>query len=44
LNWKMFVASHWKAILLTLQLCLFLLMVTTVNPLGDPIDSPVGPK
>lgn len=45
LNWKMFIASHWKVAFLLLQLGLFVVMVTTVNPVGgDPVDSPVVPR
>jgi len=43
MNWKMIVASHWKVALLLLQLGLFILMTTTVNPLGDIVDNPAGP-
>jgi len=39
LNWKMFIASHWKVGLLMLQIGLFILML----PLGDLVDSPVVP-
>lgn len=40
LNWKMFVARHWKVTLLLVQLGLFVL---TVIVLSDAIDSPIGP-
>ena len=44
LNWKMFIASHWKAALLLLQLGLLILMFTMPKALGDPVNSPVVPK
>jgi len=40
----MFIASHWKAALLLLQLGLLIIMFTTSKALGDSVDSPVVPK
>ena len=43
MNWKMFIASHWKVGLLLLQIGLLMLMFTMSKALGDVIDSPVAP-
>ncbi|MDH5374628.1 MAG: hypothetical protein OEZ21_07925 [Candidatus Bathyarchaeota archaeon] len=43
MNWKMFIARHWKAALLLLQLGLLTFMVTTGKAFAEPIDCPILP-
>jgi len=41
MNWKMAVLSNWKTLLLVAHISL--LVISTVTPLGDPIDDPFPP-
>lgn len=43
MNWKMMILSHWKIVLLLLQLGLFAITIAGVRVLGDPIDNPGTP-
>jgi hypothetical protein len=42
LNFKMFVIRHWKLIILAVSIGLLVLSIV-MKPLGEPVDSPVGP-
>lgn len=45
MNWKIFVAQHWRAILIGLQIGLAVLAIVAVAKVyaPDAIDSPCGP-
>ena len=45
MNWKIFVAQHWKTILIGLQIGLAVLAIVAVAKVyaPDAIDSPCGP-
>jgi hypothetical protein len=45
MNWKIFVAQHWRGILIGLQIGLVVLAIVAVAKVyaPDAIDSPCGP-
>jgi len=44
LNWKIMMVSHWKVVLLLLQIGVLTIALATGTALADPIDNPFGPK
>ncbi len=44
MNLRMFVARHWKPIVIAIQIGLFALLLVAVGRAhAEPIDTPVGP-
>ena len=43
MNWNIIAANRWRIVSVLLSIGLFLLLASGVTPLGDIVDSPVGP-